>query len=89
MLLLSTRSLLNKSRTSIPLKYLTFYSPELTEFYIALYTCTVKEEVVRFEIFKLKYTACDVIVLRFNSIGSQALQNQSKCLIRQFLPNLE
>ena len=52
--LLSTRSLLNKSRTSIPLKYLAFYSPELAELDIALYTCTVKEEVVRFKIFKLK-----------------------------------
>ena len=29
-----------------------------------------------------------MIVQRFNSIGSQALQNQSKCLIRQFFPNL-
>ena len=51
---------------------------------MALYTCTVKEEVVRFKIFKLIYPACHVIVLRFNSIGSQALQNQSKCLIWQF-----
>ena len=73
MLLLSIRSFLNKSRTSIPLKYLTFYSPELAELDIALYTCTVKEEEVKFEIFKLKYPACHVIVQRFNSIGSQAL----------------
>ena len=47
------------------------------------------EEVVRFEIFKLKYPACHAIVQRFNSIGSQALQNQSKCLIREFLPKKE
>ena len=73
MLLHSTRSLLNKSKTSIPLKYLTFYSPELAELDIVLYTCTVKEEVVRFEFFKLKYPACHLIVQRFNSIGSQAL----------------
>ena len=89
MLLLSTRSLLNKFRTTIPLKYLTFYSPELTELEIALYTCTVKEQVVRFEIFKLKYPACHTIVLKFDSISSQALRNQSKCLISNFLPNLE
>ena len=89
MLLLSTRSLLNRSRTSIPLKYFNFFSPELPELDTVLYTCTVKEEVLRFENFKLKYPACHVILLRFNSIGSQALQNQSKCLIRQFLPNLE
>ena len=54
---------------------------------IALNTCTVKEEVVKFDILKLIYPACHVIVQRFNSIGSQALWNQSKCLIRQFLPN--
>ena len=51
--------------------------------------CTVKEEVVRFEILKFKYLACHVILQRFNSFGSQALQNQSKCLIREFLPNKE
>ena len=73
MLLPSTRSLINKSRTSIPLKYLTFYSPELVQLDTDLYTCTVKEELVRFEIFKLKYPACHVIVQRFNTIGSQAL----------------
>ena len=50
--------------------------------HIALNTCTVKEEVVKFEIFKLKYPACYVLVQGFNFIGSQALRNQSKYHIK-------
>ena len=61
-----------------------FYFPELAQLDIALYTCTVKEEVVKFEIFKPKYPAYHVIVQMFNSIGSQALWNQIKYHIRQF-----
>ena len=44
---------------------------------------------VKFEIFKLIYPACHVIVQRFNSFDSQALQNQSKYHIKAFLPNWE
>ena len=87
MLLLSIRSHINESITSIYSLYVTLYSPEHVKLDTDLYTCTVKGEVVKFEIFKLKYPACHVIVQRFNPIGSQALGNQSKYHIRQFIPN--
>ena len=87
MLLLNITPHINESITGIPSLFVTFYSPELVKLDTDLYTYTVKGEVVKFEIFKLKYPACHVIVQRFNSIGSQALGNQSKYHIRQILPN--
>ena len=54
-----------------------FYFPELAKFDIVLNTFTVKQNWLDLKFSSLNTQACHVIVQRFNSIGSQALHNQS------------
>ena len=64
-----------------------FLFPEFAELDIALNTFTVKEKWLHLKFSSLYTPACHVVIQRFNSIGSQAPHNQSKCHIRQFLPD--
>ena len=70
----------------IPCINSTFYFPELDKFDIALDTFTIKVEWLNLNFLSLNTPACHVIAQRFNFVGCQALCNQSKCHIRQFLP---